>query len=177
MCSCELVCSAGVSLHAPVGMCMCMRVSLCPHACTRCGLGALAQELEGLVLVSLWWVYANSWDAAKSWGSVPWKLGVSGIHPISNQSLFSTTVHMYSAHTGHHHTGFSSGCREGPALLESCANSSRPFFSELLLLPDGKNQLLLALLKCTGEGCEAQLPVIGTHRAASRRGHPGHGCS
>lgn len=29
-------------------------VSVCPHACTQCGLGALAQELGVLVSVSIW---------------------------------------------------------------------------------------------------------------------------
>lgn len=43
------------------------------HTYTRNGLGALAQESEGLVLVSAWQVHAHSWGAVNSWGSISWQ--------------------------------------------------------------------------------------------------------
>ena len=46
-----------------------------------------------------------------------------------------------------------------------------PLPSRSLLLPDGKNQLLLALLKCTGEGFE-RATVCNVHVP----GTPGRGC-
>lgn len=120
------------------------------HAYTRWGLGTVAWEFEGLVSVSVWWVYINSWGTASSWGSVPWKLRVSGTPPTFDQSFLSATVQTQSVPV----QGLELGLQGGPSSARICANSSRSFFA-LLLLPDGKNQLLLALLKCTGEGFAA----------------------
>lgn len=58
----------------------------------RRGLGALAQELQGLVSVFVQWVCVSNWGAANSWGFTPWMSEVSGIHPTLTQSFLNLAV-------------------------------------------------------------------------------------
>lgn len=106
---------------------------MCPRACPR--LLGWAHKLEGLVSASFWWARVDRCSCRL--GFRP--LGVWGFWNPFDTSFFSTQ--------GFTAEGPSTGA-VGSALLPT------PLSPSLLcpLLPDGKNQLLLALLKCTGEG-------------------------
>lgn len=94
---------------------------------------------------------------------------VSGIHPTLIQSFLNLAVCTQSFTTKRGRARGPGG-RLGSASI-FCLLLSAHLPSRSLLLPDGKNQLLLALLKCTGEGFE-RAAVCNVHMP----GTPGRGC-
>ena len=99
-------------------------MSIYTHMCLswyKACAGALAQELQGLVSVFVWWVYIINWGADNSWGFNPWMSEVSGIYPTLIQSFLNLAVCTLSF-TGKR--GRARGPGSGLALLASSAYST-----------------------------------------------------